>query len=635
MKQLNKRGYIAMIFCAIAAIFIMVIYNYTFLKSNLHQNIEKSGSNTLTRNTELLEGYLIRRMEIVSATATSIEFMLDSDASVEEIENFLIFESDKYMQEIDENFTGIYGYFDGIYLDGSGWTPASDYDSTTRDWYISALNANGETALVSPYVDAQTGDIMISISQMLSDQKSVVSLDIRLDYIQEITQDISVNGFGYGFILTENGMVVAHNQPDQKGMQYLDSNSPMYKLVSAVYATSESCFRTSINGEQCTIFADTLINSWKVVMIVDDTDLFKDARSILYQNLLVSLAISILIIAFFANAFSKINQSLRLEKESNEKVENMNHKIIRALVKTIDAKDRYTNGHSIRVAEYSKEIAKRMNKTPQEQETVYYAGLLHDVGKIRIPVSVINKPGKLTDEEFEQIKIHPVTSYHILKDIFDNAQIKNGAKFHHERYDGNGYPNGLTGENIPEIARIIGVADAYDAMASNRSYREALPQEVIRSEIQKGKGTQFDPLIADIMLEMINEDKDYTMKESNSHRKIILVVDDSPMNIRMVERILMETPIYEIIGVNSGREALEQLTKRPVDMILLDVMMPDMDGFETVKLIKEKYNTPVVFMTGDRNIETIEKASKSGVDDYLTKPFLPLALKEIVHSILN
>ena len=165
----------------------------------------------------------------------------------------------------------------------------------------------------------------------------------------------------------------------------------------------------------------------------------------------------------------------------------MNTNIIRALAYTIDAKDRYTSGHSQRVADYSLAIAKRMGKSEEEQKIIYNAALLHDVGKIRVPEEVINKPGKLTDEEFDQIRIHPVSGYHILKDIHDDARVAYGAKYHHERYDGKGYPNGLEGENIPEIARIIGVADAYDAMASNRSYRSALPQGVVRSEIEKGK----------------------------------------------------------------------------------------------------------------------------------------------------
>lgn len=353
------------------------------------------------------------------------------------------------------------------------------------------------------------------------------------------------------------------------------------------------------------------------------------------KNMLVSAGVSALILVCFYITYAKNSESERLERENSEKIDDLHRKTIKALARTIDAKDRYTNGHSLRVAEYSREIAKKMGKSPKEQEIIYYAGLLHDVGKIRIPVEVINNPGKLSDDEFEQIKIHPVTSYHILKDIFESPDIKNGAKFHHERYDGTGYPNGLRGNNIPEVARIIGVADAYDAMASNRSYRKYLPQEVIRNEIKQGKGAQFDPDIADIMLQMIDEDKNYTMREMKNLQKKILVVDDEPMNIKMVEVILKDIPMYQIVYANSGVEALKLLNSLEIDMILLDMKMPGMDGFATMELIRQKYDVPIVLMTGDRKIETIEKAMELGVDDYLTKPFFPLALKEIIHSTLN
>ncbi len=145
----------------------------------------------------------------------------------------------------------------------------------------------------------------------------------------------------------------------------------------------------------------------------------------------------------------KVEAQVKQIKEQEEKEIQMFRRMIVALSDTVDAKDRYTSGHSRRVAEYSRMIALRMGKSMQEQEEIYYSGLLHDVGKIRVPVDVINKPGKLTDEEFEMIKIHPVTSYRILKDISENSLIAVGAKFHHERYDGRGYPNGLSGENIP------------------------------------------------------------------------------------------------------------------------------------------------------------------------------------------
>ena len=138
---------------------------------------------------------------------------------------------------------------------------------------------------------------------------------------------------------------------------------------------------------------------------------------------------------------------------------------------------------------------------------------MHDIGKIGIPNEIINKTGKLTDEEYEIIKTHPSIGGDILSNISEIPNIAIGARWHHERYDGKGYPDGLKGKNIPELARIIGVADAYDAMTSKRSYRDVLSQEIVRLEIKKGKGTQFDPVFAEIMLEMIDEDKNYDMHE--------------------------------------------------------------------------------------------------------------------------
>lgn len=209
----------------------------------------------------------------------------------------------------------------------------------------------------------------------------------------------------------------------------------------------------------------------------------------------------------------EVKRQTQVAEARREKVERLSQQVILTLAKTIDAKDRYTKGHSERVADYSREIAERMNLSEQEQQEIYWMGLLHDVGKIGIPDTIINKPGKLTDEEFRIIQKHPVIGVDILSTISEIPNISSGARSHHERYDGYGYPDKTAGENIPLMARIIGVADAYDAMTSKRSYRDVLPQEVVRAEIVKGKGTQFDPRCAEIMLEMIDEDKEYKMKE--------------------------------------------------------------------------------------------------------------------------
>jgi len=205
-----------------------------------------------------------------------------------------------------------------------------------------------------------------------------------------------------------------------------------------------------------------------------------------------------------------LNQEVEKKTEENEQ---LSIHIIKSLAMAIDAKDKYTNGHSSRVAEYSKEIAARYGYSEDEQNEIYIIGLLHDVGKIGVPDAIINKNGKLTDEEFAVIKKHPVIGTQILGTITEMPNLINGARWHHERFDGKGYPDGLAGEEIPEVARIIAVADSYDAMTSHRSYRDTLPQEKVREEIVRCSGTQFDPKFAAIMLEIIDEDKDYQLRE--------------------------------------------------------------------------------------------------------------------------
>ena len=185
-------------------------------------------------------------------------------------------------------------------------------------------------------------------------------------------------------------------------------------------------------------------------------------------------------IILYFYALSDLNESLKAAqtkevetyKEAHKREHTLFEQTAEALAGAIDAKDKYTNGHSRRVAEYSLKIARCAGKSEEECEKVYFAALLHDVGKIGIPVSILNKKGRLTEEEFEQIKQHPVVGGQILSSISQSPWLSVGARYHHERYGGNGYPEGLKGEDIPEIARIIAVADAYDAMSSNRSYRE-------------------------------------------------------------------------------------------------------------------------------------------------------------------
>ncbi len=195
----------------------------------------------------------------------------------------------------------------------------------------------------------------------------------------------------------------------------------------------------------------------------------------------------------------KLNNMRQRQNEYKSIVEQS----LRTFAKTIDAKDPYTNGHSTRVAEYSREIARRMGLSEDEQERIYYIALMHDIGKIGIPDNILNKPGALSEEERRIIQKHVTIGGDILKDFTALDGISKGARYHHERYDGEGYCEKKRGSEIPLVARIIGVADTYDAMSSDRCYRKALPEDVILSELNKGIGTQFDPEIVPFMLDMI------------------------------------------------------------------------------------------------------------------------------------
>ena len=183
----------------------------------------------------------------------------------------------------------------------------------------------------------------------------------------------------------------------------------------------------------------------------------------------------------------------RVATERADQLQKLSEEMVETLAKTIDAKDRYTNGHSFRVSDYSVKLARRLGWKDDEIRDLQREALLHDIGKIGVPDAVLNKPGRLTDEEFGVIKQHTTTGRIILEGIDGMKSVADAAAYHHERYDGSGYPEGLKGKAIPAHARIISIADAFDAMRSDRVYRKGMESGAIRKELVNGSGKQFDP----------------------------------------------------------------------------------------------------------------------------------------------
>ncbi len=224
---------------------------------------------------------------------------------------------------------------------------------------------------------------------------------------------------------------------------------------------------------------------------------------------LKSQQVIILLVCFIVSIITLFVYSLfdfmlsRQKKQASSTIQTL----IRLISNFIDAKDPYTKEHSSHVAKYSRMIAERMGISGEELQNIYCMGLLHDVGKVRIPDQILRKPGKLTDDEWLIMKQHTIYGAQVLNEVKHIPEVNEAVLYHHERYDGKGYMTGLKGEEIPLVARIICVADSYDAMATDRAYRKALSREVILDELEKNKNIQFDPKIAEIMIQLIKEGK--------------------------------------------------------------------------------------------------------------------------------
>lgn len=339
----------------------------------------------------------------------------------------------------------------------------------------------------------------------------------------------------------------------------------------------------------------------------------------------------------------EVTKQTATAEERRKKMEQMSFQTVQTLANAIDAKDKYTNGHSSRVSQYSAQLAKELGWGEERVESLRYASLLHDIGKIGVPDSVLNKPGRLTDVEFDVIKSHTSMGADILKTITTIPSAEEVARHHHERFDGNGYPDKLAGEDIPIEARVVCVADSYDAMSSKRIYRNTLSREVIRNELINGRGTQFDPDILDVFLKMFDENRLEVSKD-----KAETLNEDK--DITNESSILLEK-VMQTMATQKSEEVdmLTGLDLRGVGQVKISEEMQKADGYlafidlDNLKKINDTFG----HKSGDRVLKLlgelilgIEEATarcRIGGDEFLM--YLPIIdedrIREIVSGIID
>lgn len=274
--------------------------------------------------------------------------------------------------------------------------------------------------------------------------------------------------------------VVQSSFSDLSGISYTNLSGGDYTFHMTVFNED------GVKGSDCVIQIHKAYHFWELGWVMA----------------MLILVFAVLISAVFQVVY---RMKIRSLKKRQAEYRSIIEQSLSTFANAIDAKDKDTNGHSGRVAVYARELARRMKLSDSEQEMVYYTALLHDIGKIGIPDSILKKNGKLMEEEWTIVRSHPVIGGEILHEFTAIPGISDGVKYHHEFYDGKGYCEGLKGEKILLQARIIAVADAFDAMCSTRYYHDGSTVAYAREEIIRCCGTQFDPKVVDCMIKMIDE----------------------------------------------------------------------------------------------------------------------------------
>ncbi|MBR1832025.1 MAG: response regulator [Ruminiclostridium sp.] len=379
-------------------IFVIAMVVYT---SKLIYNVAVSNSSAVIEDrilnvSSMIDNHLNTAENVLHVTADAVHHMLISGSTPARIHEFLVEETNNVSEQFNENFHGIYGYVMSRYMDGLNWEPPDDYDPKTRDWYVLAAKNEGNVVFVPPYIDAQTGNMIISVTRMLPDRQNVLSLDVQLGDVQSLVKELTLNGKGYGFVVDGSGFFIAHADENKKGKNIKDTQDGE-NYLNAIAKAGFGSFSYICDNESCTVFVNRITNDWHVVMVASDDELYDEVRRQLVVNALICFMIFVLIaFIYYLGYKNEQNYSRRMEELRMEEAQKEYDTKVLILEK--EAADHANKAKSNFLANMSHEIRTPMNaiigmdemilRESKEQRVLRYATDIQSAG--RTLLSIIN-----------------------------------------------------------------------------------------------------------------------------------------------------------------------------------------------------------------------------------------------------
>ncbi len=393
----------------LVCMFVAVMVAYT---SRLTYSVAVSNSDAVIEDrmlniSSMIENHLNTAENVLHVTADSVHHMLISGSTPSRIHEFLVEETNNVSEQFDENYTGLYGYIMGKYLDGLNWVPPEGFDLRTRDWYIYAKQGGGDVVFVPPYTDAQTGNMIISVCRMLPDKQNVISLDVQLKGIQSMIHELNLNGKGYGFVVDGTGLIIAHKDEEKKGTNLKDEKGGE-EYLNAIKEGGTSGFSYICNGEKSTVFVNPIMNRWYVVMVISDNEFYEEVRSQLVVNALICTVVFVLIaVLYYVGHRNEQNYSRRMEEMRLEEQKAAYERKVLELEK--DAANASNKAKSDFLANMSHEIRTPMNAIIGMDEMILRSSPSEPIKKFALDIQSAGK-----------------TLLSIINDILDLSRIESG-----------------------------------------------------------------------------------------------------------------------------------------------------------------------------------------------------------------